>query len=47
MSKDIDFSKVDVKFYERMCYPKHNQDLHIHSEDVRDIVPVLKKNSQK
>jgi len=26
---------------------KHNQDLHIHSEDVRDIVPVLKKEQAK
>ena len=47
MGKDIDFSKCDVKFYERMCYPKSDQGLHMHSEDIRDLVPLLKKEQPK
>jgi len=44
---DIDFSEKDTQFYERMAYPKSNQHQHVHSEDVRYIVPLLKEEKPK
>lgn len=45
--KDINFSEKDVNFYERMCYPKRDQGQHIHTEDVRFLVPLLKEEKPK
>ena len=45
--KDINFAEKDIKFYERMAYPKKDQVQHIHTEDVRCLIPLLKEEKPK
>jgi predicted O-methyltransferase YrrM len=43
----VDWAKANTEFYVSMCYPKNNQNKHIHSEDVRVLASFLKKAQPK
>lgn len=45
--KNFNWEEANMEHYVSMCYPKRNQYQHIHSEDVRLLVPILKKEKPK